>query len=96
MNDATPSSTQIQLRLNRLQAGDESARDELLQIACERLTRLARKMLRSYPVVRPWEQTDVVCSPKTGPPEMRVPGTLCPGGAHEEATDRRRGGAIAP
>jgi RNA polymerase sigma-70 factor (ECF subfamily) len=60
MADATPSTTEIQLRLDRLRAGDESARDELVKIACERLGRLARKMLRSYPVVRRWEQTDDV------------------------------------
>jgi RNA polymerase sigma factor (sigma-70 family) len=60
MADSTPSSAQIQLRLDRLRAGDGSARDELLMIACARLGRLARKMLRSYPVVRPWEQTDDV------------------------------------
>jgi RNA polymerase sigma-70 factor (ECF subfamily) len=60
MSDATHSTTQIQLRLDRLCAGDESARDELLAIACDRLTRLARRMLRSYPGVRRWEQTDDV------------------------------------
>jgi RNA polymerase sigma factor (sigma-70 family) len=58
MADVTNSSTQIQLRLDRLRARDESARDELLNIACERLSRLARKMLRGYPGVRRWEQTD--------------------------------------
>jgi RNA polymerase sigma-70 factor (ECF subfamily) len=60
MADATTSTTQIQLRLDRLRAGDESARDELLNIACERLSRLARKMLRRYPGVQRWEQTDDV------------------------------------
>jgi RNA polymerase sigma-70 factor (ECF subfamily) len=60
MADAPSSSTQIQLRLDRLRAGDATARDELLKIACERLSRLARKMLRSYPGVRRWEQTDDV------------------------------------
>jgi RNA polymerase sigma-70 factor (ECF subfamily) len=60
MADATPSSTQIQLRLDRLRAGDVSARDELLRIACDRLGRLARKMLRGYPGVGRWEQTDDV------------------------------------
>ena len=60
MADATPSTTQIQLRLDRLRAGDESARDDLVTIACERLRRLARKMLRGYPGVRRWEQTDDV------------------------------------
>jgi len=58
MADATQSSTQIQLGLNRLREGDKSARDQLLKIACGRLTRLARKMLRRYPGVRQWEQTD--------------------------------------
>ena len=58
MANVTSSSTQIQLRLDRLRAGDRSAHDELLDIACERLSRLARKMLRGYPGVRRWEQTD--------------------------------------
>jgi RNA polymerase sigma-70 factor (ECF subfamily) len=31
-----------------------------LNIACERLRRLARKMLRGYPELRGWEQTDDV------------------------------------
>jgi RNA polymerase sigma-70 factor (ECF subfamily) len=60
MSEATHSTTQIQLRLDRLRAGDESARDELLSIACGRLTRLAHRMLRSYPGVQRWEQTDDV------------------------------------
>lgn len=60
MTDAPYTSTQIQLRLDRLRAGDASARDELLNIACARLGRLARKMIRGYPDVRRWEQTDDV------------------------------------
>jgi RNA polymerase sigma-70 factor (ECF subfamily) len=60
MAGASHSTTQIQLRLDRLRAGDESARDELLAIACGRLTRLARRMLRRYPGVQRWEQTDDV------------------------------------
>jgi RNA polymerase sigma factor (sigma-70 family) len=51
---------QIQGLLERLQAGDESARKELINSACERLTRLTRKMLRSYERVKRWEQTDDV------------------------------------
>jgi RNA polymerase sigma-70 factor (ECF subfamily) len=50
----------IQGWVDRLQAGDESARQELLRCACERLTRLTRKMLKGYPRVRRWEQTDDV------------------------------------
>jgi RNA polymerase sigma-70 factor (ECF subfamily) len=60
MADASDSAAQIQLRLDRLRAGDESARDELLAIACERLSRLTHKMLRGYPGVSRWEQTDDV------------------------------------
>ena len=60
MSGETHSTTRIQLRLDRLRAGDASARDELLTMACERLRRLARKMLRGYPGVRRWEQTDDV------------------------------------
>jgi RNA polymerase sigma factor (sigma-70 family) len=58
MADATDSTTEIQIRLDRLRAGDESACDELLEIARARLGRLARKMLQGYPGVRRWEQTD--------------------------------------
>ena len=53
-------STVIRLCIDRLQAGDESARDELLAHARERLNRLTRKMLRDFPGVKRWEQTDDV------------------------------------
>jgi RNA polymerase sigma factor (sigma-70 family) len=52
--------TQIQDCIDRLRLGDSSARDELLAQASERLTRLTRKMLRDFPGVRRWEQTDDV------------------------------------
>jgi RNA polymerase sigma factor (sigma-70 family) len=58
--DAPSLTLQVQACLDRLRAGDESARDELLGCACERLRNLARKMLRGYPNVRRWEQTDDV------------------------------------
>jgi RNA polymerase sigma-70 factor (ECF subfamily) len=60
ITEESGSTMRIQLRLDRLRAGDESARGELLSMACERLRRLARKMLRGYPSVRRWEQTDDV------------------------------------
>jgi RNA polymerase sigma-70 factor (ECF subfamily) len=60
MADATDQSVQIQRWIDRLRAGDESAREGLLNCACERLTRLTRKMLHGYPRVRRWEQTDDV------------------------------------
>lgn len=51
---------EIQGWIDRLRAGDEAARSELINSACERLTRLTRKMLRSYGRVHRWEQTDDV------------------------------------
>lgn len=53
-------SSQIQRAIDRLRAGDPQARDLLLDCASERLTRLTRKMLRDYPGVHRWEQTDDV------------------------------------
>jgi RNA polymerase sigma factor (sigma-70 family) len=52
--------TAIQGWIDRLRAGDDSARAALLDCACGRLTRLARKMLKGYPGVGRWEQTDDV------------------------------------
>jgi RNA polymerase sigma-70 factor (ECF subfamily) len=60
MANGVNQSVQIQGWLDRLQAGDESARKELLNCACERLTRLTRTMLKSYQRVKRWEQTDDV------------------------------------
>jgi len=47
----------IQSCLDRLQAGDESARQELIACACARLERLTRKMLRGWERVHRWEET---------------------------------------
>jgi RNA polymerase sigma factor (sigma-70 family) len=44
--------------LDRLRAGDGSARDRLIALAQARFVALARAMLRRYPQVRRWEQTD--------------------------------------
>jgi RNA polymerase sigma-70 factor (ECF subfamily) len=60
MVDASSQTTHIQACLDRLRGGDEAARAELLSCACERLRNLARKMLKSYPNVHRWEQTDDV------------------------------------
>lgn len=46
--------------LRRLEAGETAARDELLNCACSRLTHLTRKMLKGFPGVRRWEETDDV------------------------------------
>ena len=50
----------VQRLLDRLNEGDLTARDSLLDQTFERLTRLARVMLRDYPGVRRWEETDDV------------------------------------
>ena len=57
MPTSGPQTLQIQGWLDRLQAGDASAREELIQCACGRLERLTRKMLRSWDRVHRWEQT---------------------------------------
>lgn len=57
---ADENTTQIQQWLELLQTGDDAARDALVRHSCDRLTRLARKMLRDYPRLRRWEQTDDV------------------------------------
>ncbi|MCI0458586.1 MAG: sigma-70 family RNA polymerase sigma factor [Gemmataceae bacterium] len=59
---ATPSVHTVQLNqwLDRMRAGDASARDELLRAVSQRLERLARQMLRRFPGVARWEQTDDV------------------------------------
>jgi RNA polymerase sigma-70 factor (ECF subfamily) len=54
------STVRLQDCLDRLRTGDPAARDELLGAACERLTRLARKMLRADGRLQRWEQTDDV------------------------------------
>ena len=60
MADDSPSTIRIQQCIDRLQMGDPQAREELIGAACERLKRLTRKMLRSYPRVKRWDETDDV------------------------------------
>jgi RNA polymerase sigma factor (sigma-70 family) len=52
--------TELQRWLDLLRAGDQQGRTKLLDHACERLRKLCRRMLRGYPLVRRWEQTDDV------------------------------------
>jgi RNA polymerase sigma factor (sigma-70 family) len=56
----TDSTTQLQGLIDRMAAGDESARDELIGRAYARLRKLARKMLKGFPGVRSFEDTDDV------------------------------------
>jgi RNA polymerase sigma-70 factor (ECF subfamily) len=60
MTESAGHTAQLQGLLERLQAGDERARGELLGHAAERLRHLSRKMLRRFPRLRRWEQTDDV------------------------------------
>ncbi len=55
-----PRSISLQRCLDRLHGGEENARQELLNSACERLTQITRTMLRDYPRLKRWEQTDDV------------------------------------
>ncbi len=57
MADFPANTVQLQALLDQ---GDEQAYEELLSIASSRLHKLARKMLRDYPRLRRWEQTDDV------------------------------------
>ncbi len=52
--------TKLQHWLDLLRDGNDHARTELIGHACERLRLLTSRMLRGYPLVRRWEQTDDV------------------------------------
>jgi RNA polymerase sigma-70 factor (ECF subfamily) len=49
--------TELHLLLDRVNAGERKARDELLNRVMLRLELLARKMLKQFPAVRRWEET---------------------------------------
>lgn len=55
------SDTQLQNLIDLAAKGDQTAHVALLDHACDRLMKLTRKMLRGYPQLRRWEQTDDVC-----------------------------------
>jgi RNA polymerase sigma factor (TIGR02999 family) len=52
--------TKIESLLERLRTGDHSAQAALIAQTCERVRHLARRMLRRYPTLARWEQTDDV------------------------------------
>jgi len=60
MEDAPLQSLQLQGWLTRMRAGDGAATDELIRHVCGRLERLSRKMLREFPGVHRWAETDDV------------------------------------
>jgi len=57
MPDSSLHTTQLRRWVERIRAGDRSAREEMLRAAQSRLERLARKMLRRFPDVARWEET---------------------------------------
>ena len=60
MSSPGRTTTELQKWLDLLRDGDPAGQGKLIDHACERLRKLTRKMLRGYPVVRRWEQTDDV------------------------------------
>jgi len=60
MDSLTGHTAQLQRWLMLLKQGDEDARQGLIEHACERLRVLAQRMLRGFPRVRRWEETDDV------------------------------------
>lgn len=57
MRDADRQNERLQQLLDRMWAGDDAARDELLWQVERRLKRLARRMLNDFPDVRRWDDT---------------------------------------
>ncbi len=55
-----PRPPDLSTSLERLGQGDEAARVDILRCANERLLRLTSKMLKDYPKVHRWEDTDDV------------------------------------
>src|SRR5438445_5611148 len=55
-----PPTVQLLGWLERMRAGDLTAREALFGHVCERLRRLTRKMLKGYPGVQRWAETDDV------------------------------------
>jgi RNA polymerase sigma factor (sigma-70 family) len=64
MRDAEPDSEESHGSLDacivRLTGGDPAARAELLALACDRMREIAQRMLRRFPNVRRWDETDDV------------------------------------
>jgi RNA polymerase sigma-70 factor (ECF subfamily) len=60
MPDSSANRSPLLGHIERLRAGDTGALNELIRFAGERLETLTRRMLRDYPRVRRWAQTDDV------------------------------------
>jgi RNA polymerase sigma-70 factor (ECF subfamily) len=60
MRDGSTDTTGLRLCLERVRAGDATALNELIILASKRLQVLAQRMIRDFPRVRRWAQTDDV------------------------------------
>ncbi len=60
MRQAAGNTTQLQALLDLAAEGDDRAYGELIARASDRLLKLTSRMLRNYPHLRRWEQTDDV------------------------------------
>ena len=58
MLDSALHTSQLRRWVERIRAGDLAAREEMLRAAHARLERLARKMLRRFPSVGRWEESE--------------------------------------
>jgi len=58
INKPLDQTAELRLLIDRVAADDPDAFDELATLATERLRRLAHAMLRKYPQVKRWEDTD--------------------------------------
>jgi RNA polymerase sigma-70 factor (ECF subfamily) len=60
MPDSSLHAVHLHQLLERARAGERAAREQLFKGVCARLEHLARKMLKSFPTVRRWEQAEDV------------------------------------
>jgi len=60
MDGTDPDSPSLDACLAALARGDLAARDRILELCRDRLQRLAHRLLRSFPAVRRWNDTDDV------------------------------------
>jgi RNA polymerase sigma-70 factor (ECF subfamily) len=60
MSEPGNTTTQLQRLVERLRAGDDQARADLISRAEDRLRRLARRLLAGFARLRRWEETDDV------------------------------------
>ncbi|QDU62994.1 RNA polymerase sigma factor [Planctomycetes bacterium Pan216] len=57
MSDESVRTREIRYWIDRMRDGDDSAREQLLHVACDRLEQLSRRLLSRFARVRRWEET---------------------------------------